>query len=241
VDRAVAQRAGLGFAGKNTNLINKTYGSWLFLAEILTDLELEYDPPGWGSCGRCRRCIEVCPTGAIVEPWAVANDLCISYLTIELRGHILEELRESIGEWVFGCDLCQEVCPYNKKALITNHPEFQPSDSFHTRPNLLEWLRLTETEQLFREKFRKTPLVRPKRAGLRRNIAIALGNSRDRVAVVPLGQALRDEPDAMVREHLVWALGQIGGAEARQELEQALRLENDESVQVALHKALARL
>ncbi|MEI6042862.1 MAG: tRNA epoxyqueuosine(34) reductase QueG [Chloroflexota bacterium] len=237
VDRAVGQRAGLGFFGKNTNLINKTYGSWIFLAEILTDLELDYDPPSWGNCGHCTRCIEVCPTGAIVEPWAVVNDRCISYLTIELEGLIPEELRAGMGKWVFGCDLCQEVCPYNKRALITNHPEFQPPDSFDTQPDLLEWLRLTETEPLFREKFRGSPLLRPKRAGLRRNIAIALGNSPSRAAVAPLSQALRHEPDQLVRTHLVWALGQIGGMEAKQELEQAWVQETSEIVRVALQKA----
>lgn len=240
VDRSVAQRAGLGFFGKNTNLINKKFGSWIFLAEMLTDLELQYDAPGSGTCGRCTRCIDICPTNAIVEPWSVHNDRCISYLTIELKGKIPEELREGMGEWIFGCDLCQEVCPYNRKALVMNHPEFRPADPFDAQPDLLEWLRLTTSDELFRQKFRGTPLLRPKRAGLRRNIAIALGNSRDRRAVQPIAEALRHEPDANVREHLVWALGKIGGIEARQELEQILEKETDAVVREAITKALGR-
>lgn len=212
VDRAVAQRAGLGFFGKNTNLINKKFGSWLFLAEMLTDLELEYDEPGWGTCGKCTRCIDVCPTNAIVEPWAVHNDRCISYLTIELKGKIPEELRPGMQDWIFGCDLCQEVCPYNRKALVMNHTEFRPTDVFDAKPDLLEWLRLTGSDELFRQKFRGTPLLRPKRTGLRRNIAVALGNSGDATVIPALLEALETEPDENVREHLRWALNQLGGA-----------------------------
>ncbi len=209
VDRAAGQRAGLGFFGKNTNLLNKHLGSWFFLAEILTDLELEYDAPAIGTCGRCTRCIDICPTEAIVEPWSVHNDRCISYLTIELKGSVPVELRDGMGEWVFGCDLCQDVCPYNKKAFKPNHAEFQPADPFDAKPDLLEWLRLTATDELFRAKFRGTPLLRPKRAGLRRNIAIALGNSHDQRALAPLVEALATEPDPTVREHLAWAIDKI--------------------------------
>lgn len=229
VDRAVGQRAGLGFFGKNTNLIAKPYGSWLFLAEILTDLELEADAPGLGTCGRCTRCIDACPTGAIVEPWAVHNDRCISYLTIELKGTIPEDLRQGMGNWIFGCDICQEVCPYNRKALVMNHPEFQPRDAFEVKPDLIEWLRLTGSEEAFRQKFRGTPLLRPKRAGLRRNIAVALGNSRDPQAIGPLAEALENEPDATVREHLIWALDQIGGEEAQRAIQQALANKAEEN------------
>ncbi len=241
VDRAVGQRAGLGFFGKNTNLINKKFGSYFFLAEILTDLELEYDEPAIGTCGRCTRCIDACPTDAIVEPWSVDNDRCISYLTIELKGPIPENLREGMGQWVFGCDICQEVCPYNKKALITNHPEFQPRTAFEAQPDLIEWLHLTGDETLFRQKFRGTPLLRPKRTGLRRNIAIALGNSRDAAALVPLTKAFENEPDATVREHLIWALGQLGNRAARPFLEQALETEPDATVQAAINRAISRL
>jgi epoxyqueuosine reductase len=209
VDRAVAQRAGLGFFGKNTNLINRRFGSYFFLAEILTDLELEYDPPAWGTCGRCTRCIDACPTQAITEPWTVYNDRCISFLTIELKGSVPEELRPGMGEWIFGCDICQEVCPYNKKAVPGNHAEFAPADPEDSAPDLLAWLRLTEQDETFRQKFRGTPLLRPKRTGLRRNIAIALGN-RAEPATLPALKAARDtEVDPTVQEHLDWAIDRI--------------------------------
>lgn len=209
VDRAVAQRAGIGFFGKNANIINKKYGSWIFLCEILTNLELEYDAPGLGTCGKCTRCIDACPTDAIIGPGIVHNDRCISYLTIELKGAIPVELREPMGNWIFGCDICQDVCPYNKKVLPTTHLEFQPTTPDISSPNLIEWLKLTEHEETFRQKFRGTPLLRPKRVGLRRNIAVALGNSQDEAALEPLRQALQSEPDQNVREHLAWALQQL--------------------------------
>ena len=209
VDRAVAQRAGLGFFGKNTNLINKRFGSYFFLSEILTDLELEYDPPAWGTCGRCTRCIDACPTQAITEPWTVYNDRCISYLTIELKGSVPEELRPGMGDWIFGCDICQEVCPYNKKAAPGNHDEFAPSDPEDAAPDLLGWLRLTEQEETFRQKFRGKPLLRPKRAGLRRNVAIALGNKAAPSTLSALRAALESETDPTVREHLEWAISRI--------------------------------
>ncbi len=214
VDRSAAQRAGLGFWGKNTNLINRRFGSYFFLAEILTDLELEYDPPAWGTCGRCTRCLDACPTEAIVEPWAVHNDRCISYLTIELKGAIPLELRPGMGQWVFGCDICQEVCPYNKKALLGQHAEFQPASPDDAAPDLLAWLRMTETEETFRPAFRGTPLLRPKRAGLRRNVAVALGNAGDPATLPDLQAALAAEPDPTVREHLEWAINRITAAQA---------------------------
>jgi epoxyqueuosine reductase len=209
VDRAAGQRAGLGFFGKNTNLINRRFGSYFFLAEILTDLELDYDPPAWGTCGRCTRCLDACPTQAIVEPWSVHNDRCISYLTIELKGSIPEELRPAMGQWVFGCDICQEVCPYNKKAVPGQHPEFAPRDHGDDAPDLLAWLRLTASDEQFRQKFRGTPLLRSKRAGLRRNLAVALGNSADPSVLPTLQEALATETDPVVREHLEWAIKQL--------------------------------
>lgn len=209
VDRAVAQRAGLGFFGKNTNLINKKFGSYFFAAEILTDLELDYDPPAHGTCGRCTRCLDACPTDAILAPGTVYNDRCISFLTIELKGSIPPELRPGMGEWIFGCDICQEVCPYNKKATPGNHAEFAPTDFEDTAPDLLGWLRLTEQEETFKQKFRGTPLTRPKRAGLRRNIAVALGNKGGPEALPALQEALATETDPVVREHLEWAISRL--------------------------------
>lgn len=209
VDRAVAQKAGLGFYGKNTNLINKQFGSFFFIAEILTDLELEYDAPVWGTCGKCTRCLDACPTGAITEPWVVHNDLCISYLTIELKGAIPLELRSKMGDWIFGCDICQEVCPYNKKATAGNHLEFAPNEPEDSQPDLFGWLKLTARQEEFKQKFKATPLLRSKRTGLRRNIAVALGNSADTTALPEIATALENEADPMVREHLEWARAQI--------------------------------
>ncbi|HEX2912314.1 MAG TPA: tRNA epoxyqueuosine(34) reductase QueG [Chloroflexia bacterium] len=209
VDRAVAARAGLGFYGRNTNLINRRFGSYFFVCELLTDLDLEYDEPGLGTCGRCTRCLDACPTNAIVEPYSIYNDRCISYLTIELKGAIPEDLRSQMGQWIFGCDICQEVCPYNKKALPGLHPEFAPAEPDDAAPDLLEWLRLTEKDESFRHKFRGTPLSRPKRTGLRRNIAVALGNSAGPSSLSELKAALETETDPTVREHLEWAIRQI--------------------------------
>jgi epoxyqueuosine reductase len=209
VDRAVAQKAGLGFFGKNTNLINKEFGSYFFVAEILTDLELVYDAPATGTCGKCTRCLDACPTGAIVEPWAVHNDLCISYLTIELKGAIPTELRPQMGGWIFGCDICQEVCPYNKKARAGNHSEFAPATPDDAAPDLFGWLRLTANQEEFKARFKNSPILRPKRAGLRRNVAVALGNTAKVDALPELYEALETETDPIVREHLQWAVEQI--------------------------------
>lgn len=211
VDRAVAQRAGIGFFGRNTNIINKKYGSWIFLCEILTNLELDYDASAFGTCGKCTRCLDACPTNAIIEPGVVANDACISYLTIELRGAIPLEQRGKMGSWIFGCDVCQEVCPYNKKAQAGNHLEFSPITSDSAFPNLVDWLKLTASDNDFRQKFKNTPLSRPKRTGLRRNIAVALGNSNNEMAIAPLQEALQGETDPNVREHLEWAINKLSG------------------------------
>lgn len=213
VDRAVGQRAGVGFFGKNTNLINKRLGSYFFVAEILTDLELVPDDPATGTCGKCTRCLDVCPTNAFDEAWQLHNDKCISYLTIEKRGSIPLELREGMGQWIFGCDLCQEVCPYNKKVIPLNHPEFRPVSPADSAPDLLEWLKITEVEETFREKFKQTPLLRPKRSGLRRNIAIALGNAADPATLPHLQAAIATETDPIVREHLEWAVKKVLNAE----------------------------
>jgi epoxyqueuosine reductase len=206
VDRAVGQRAGLGFYGKNTNLINKNLGSYFFLCEILTDLELEPDAPATGTCGKCTRCLDVCPTGALIAPWQLDNNRCISFLTIEHRGTIPEELRPQMQDWIFGCDLCQEICPYNRKVQPSNHLEFKEPVSGEGRPSLLKWLEITGSEESFRERFSGTPLARPKRAGLLRNIAIALGNSNNPSALPFLRVALEKEQDPVAREQLEWAI-----------------------------------
>lgn len=175
VERVFAKYAGVGWIGKNTCVINQQKGSWLFLGVILTSLELQPDMPAPDRCGSCTRCIEACPTDAILEPYLLDSNRCISYLTIEKRGPIQDEnLRQGMGRHVFGCDICQDVCPWNRKAPSSSTPEFQP------RPDLvnpaLDWIAEISEEE-FRQKFRGSPIRRAKRAGLRRNALIAMGNS----------------------------------------------------------------
>lgn len=237
VDRAAAVRAGLGWYGKNTNLLNTNLGSWLFLAELVTTLELEPDAPSRQNCGRCHACVDVCPTGAIVAPYVVDNNRCISFLTIELRGPIPRELRSQIGGYIFGCDLCQDVCPVNAQARPVYHAEFawEDSEQFPGPPlersdaagrhrgragvrepglglqDLAALLKLSEEE--FRSRFRHSPILRAKRRGLLRNVCVALGNSGNPQAITPLTDALLNDPEPLVRGHAAWALGQLGATE----------------------------
>ena len=228
LDRAVAERAGIGWYGKNTNILTRSHGSWVFLGQVITDLELEPDKPLKKTCGQCTICIEQCPTGAIVAPYVIDNTKCISYLTIECRGPIPRHLRPLVGDWVFGCDICQGVCPVNRKApQPTREPAFQTGEHGFTALELLPLLKITEEE--FRERFHKSPIKRAKRVGMLRNVCVALGNFGDSRAVPSLIEALRhDEP--LVRGHAAWALGRIGGPEAKDALAQALATEADEDV-----------
>jgi epoxyqueuosine reductase len=206
VERVYAKYAGVGWIGKNTCVINQKLGSWLFLGVILTSLELQPDIPAPDRCGTCTRCIEACPTNAFVAPYQLDASKCISYLTIEKRGAIPEELREGIGRHVFGCDICQDVCPWNRKAPFTSNDEFQP------RPELvnpaLEWLAQVN-EEAFRSTFRRSPVKRTKLSGLRRNAAIAMGNSGKR-KFVPALRRLSEDSDQTVAEAAKWALGRLG-------------------------------
>jgi epoxyqueuosine reductase len=224
VDRAVAQRAGLGWYGKNTNVLTHRFGSWVFLAEVLTNLPLPPDPPVKTHCGACQRCIPACPTGAIVAPGVLDNDRCISYLTIEHRGPIPRDLRPLIGDWIFGCDLCQEVCPVNRKAAAAAPEAFQADQGIGGRPSLLVLLDLSEAE--FHRRFDHTPIKRTGRSGLRRNVCVALGNLGDPCAIPALTHALAD-PDPLVRGHAAWALGRIGGDDARAVLAERHAVETD--------------
>jgi epoxyqueuosine reductase len=238
VDRAVAQRAGLGWYGKNTNLLNHEYGSWVLLGELLLDVELPPDEPLKTHCGSCTRCMPACPTGALIAPGVLDNDRCISYLTIELRGPIPVEMRPLIGDWVFGCDICQDVCPVNRKALPGNHPEFAPAAGIGPSPSLVELLDMSEDE--FKERFRHSPVKRAKWAGLRRNAAVALGNLRDPAALPALARALHSEP-ALVRGHVAWALGQFGCDEARSALVKRQAIETDDWVKTEIELALGEI
>jgi epoxyqueuosine reductase len=261
VDRAVAQRAGLGWYGKNTNILTKGWGSWVFLAEIVTNLPLgdnagkPYDTPSKASCGSCEICLHACPTAALPAPYVLDNTRCISYLTIELRGSIPLELRPLMGNLIFGCDICQQVCPVNKVAErrlglrkdgsettsslhpVHFHPrqEFRPRAGIGSNPELIPLLSLTEEQ--FRERFRLSPIRRTKRRGLLRNVCVALGNSGDQQAVHPLIGALHDH-EPLIRGHAAWALGRIGGEQAKKALEEALVGEEDEETRKEIRCAL---
>ncbi len=236
VDRAVAQRAGLGWYGKNSNLLTRELGSWVFLAEILTNLPLPPDAPVRTHCGACQACMPACPTGAIVAPGVIDNDRCISYLTIELKGPIPYDLRPLIGDWIFGCDICQDVCPVNRKAAPAAPPAFAPAEGIGGRPALLPLLNLTD--EGFRARFGHTALVRAGPTGLRRNVCVALGNVGDRSATAALIGALGDD-DPVVRGHAAWALGRLGGAPERAALVQRRSIETDETALAEIDLALA--
>ncbi len=232
LEREFAALAGLGWYGKHTNLIHKRMGSWLLLGEILVDIELAYDLPASAHCGTCTRCIEACPTKAIVEPYTVDARACISYLTIELKGSIPDRLRTEVGNRIFGCDDCQDVCPWNRRAPETREPAFLP------RPNTLSLIDLMRmTPEDFRAQFKNSPIKRSKRRGFLRNVAVALGNTGDSLAVPALVDALGDE-EPLVREHVAWALGRLGGTEAEQALAHARLSEPDPSVREAIDRAL---
>jgi epoxyqueuosine reductase len=241
LERALAWAAGLGWIAKNTCLIHENVGSWFFLGEILTSLELAPDQPAWDRCGTCTRCLDACPTGAIVEPYVLDATRCISYYTIEVKGSIPEEFRSAMGRHVFGCDICQDVCPWNREALVTLLPEFQPRalrPSSHPSSDYksggdtsgdkeaapaesgeptafdppLELL-ATLTEDEFREVFRNSPVPRPRYRGFLRNVAVAMGNSGDR-RFRPALEKLAQSSDPIVQEHALWALRQLQESEA---------------------------
>jgi epoxyqueuosine reductase len=204
LERDLAQRAGIGWIGKNTCLIHPKHGSYFFLSEILLDLELEPDPPFTADhCGTCTRCIQACPTQCILPDRTLDAARCISYLTIELKDDIPVELRDKMGNWVFGCDICQMVCPWNRFA-----PEGDPAFEPNTPPHSLTG-ELSLTPQAFNQRFRLSPVKRAKRRGYLRNVAVALGNTADMHALPVLQNALNDE-EPMIREHAKWAMEQIG-------------------------------
>ncbi|PIQ96974.1 MAG: tRNA epoxyqueuosine(34) reductase QueG, partial [Nitrospinae bacterium CG11_big_fil_rev_8_21_14_0_20_56_8] len=224
LEKALAQRAGLGWIGKHTNLLTEGVGSWYFLAEILTDVDLPPSPPAVDRCGTCRACIDICPTRAIVAPYVLDARRCISYLTIELKEKIPLEFRKALGNRVFGCDDCQIVCPWNSFAEKAEVPGFErPPDSFQ----LMDLIGLDE--EGFRARFRNTPVWRPRRRGFLRNVAVALGNSGDGRAVGPLTKVLGD-PEPLIRAHAVWALGELLGEKVLPLLQEKLAAETDAGV-----------
>lgn len=231
LEREYAVRAGLGWVGKNAMLINPRLGSYLILAEVLLGIPLEPDPPfATDHCGTCTRCVDACPTHAILPNRTIDANRCLSYLTIENKGAIPAALRPSVGNWVFGCDVCQMVCPWNRRAPVEGDPAFAPRPEV-PRPLLTSELRLTP--QAFNRKFKGSPIKRAKRRGYLRNVAVALGNLGDAAAVPALAEALHD-PEPLVRAHAAWALGRIGTAEACRALEAALPHETDPEVRAEM-------
>ena len=251
LDRATANRSGIGWFGKNTNILTSGFGSWVFLGQVITDLELEADAPLQKSCGSCVRCIDDCPTGAIVAPYIIDNSLCISYLTIENRGPIPRELRPLMQDWVFGCDICQDVCPVNRKARASAQPIPPPGGTAATGRSsdpdsegglafldLVELLGMSEEE--FRARFAGTSIMRAKRVGMQRNACVALGNLGDERSEPALSSALR-EAEPLVRGHAAWALGRIAGPQAATALAEAGATEKDPVVAEEIASALREL
>ncbi len=222
LERALAARAGLGFFGKNTNLLLPQRGSWFFLSEILIDLELPAeDRQVKISCGTCNRCLDACPTNAFAAPYSLDSRRCISYLTIENRGAIPRELRRGLGEWIFGCDICQTVCPFNRFSSDTLWPELRPEAGVGERLDLVELLSIA-TDQEFRARFRGTPLTRPKRRGLLRNAAIVAANIEAATAAPALAERISHDPEPLIRSHALWALAQLDPQKAARLIEKSL-------------------
>jgi len=231
-EREWAARAYLGWVGRNTMLLTRDRGSYFFLAEIFTDVELDAaDAPYRDHCGTCRRCLDLCPTGALADGHLMEPRVCISYLTIENRGPIPRDLRPKIGMWLFGCDICQEVCPWNEAG--------RDDDDYGLMPYLPDVMALDDAA--FAARFTKSAVKRAKRRGLLRNAAVVLGNTGNRDAVAALARTMDREPEALVRSHSAWALGELGGSAARRALESALRRETDAAVVEEIRAALARI
>jgi len=226
MEKAWGAQTTLGWMGKNTTLITRERGSWFFIGILLLNLELACDSKSKDLCGMCVRCMKACPTGALVAPYVLDARLCISYLTIKLRGLIPRRMRPLIGNRIFGCDDCQEVCPWNRFAARTTAEEFVPRDR-NVMPHLLSLILMTPRE--FKERFRTSPVWRATRDGLVRNVAVALGNSGRNEAVPALEEALRDT-SPVVRIHAAWALGRIGSEQAFRSLNSARIRESNPSV-----------
>jgi epoxyqueuosine reductase len=241
MERDLGERAGLGWIGKNTCLIHPQKGSYFLLAEILLGIDLVPDQAfAADHCGTCTRCLEACPTNCILPDRTIDARRCISYLTIELKSTIPHELRPQMGDWVFGCDICQQVCPWNLRfARQPGDPDIATRPEL-ARPDLVESIKLTP--EAFNARFKGTPVKRTKRRGYLRNIAVAMGNLDDSEAIqraVPaLASAVREDGEPLVRGHAAWALGQLGGETAQHALESALQSEDNNDVLEEIKLAL---
>ena len=236
LEKEWAERAGLGWIGKHTNLITEDAGSWFLLSELVTDVDLPPDDAARRNrCGRCTDCLRACPTGAIVAPYQVDARRCISYLTIECKGPIPRELRLLVGEWIFGCDVCQDVCPWNRFAVPVTDPRFALDEGrFHG--DLADFLTLSHEE--FVEHFQGSPVRRAGRDGFLRNVCVALGNRRDPGTLPALVRALGEDASALVRAHAAWAIGRLGGAAAAAALRARRGLESDAGAREEIEAAL---
>ncbi|NCO40969.1 MAG: tRNA epoxyqueuosine(34) reductase QueG [Armatimonadetes bacterium CG_4_10_14_3_um_filter_66_18] len=234
LEKALAERAGIGWIGRNTCLVARRLGTWLFLGEVLTDVELPADQPHANYCSTCQACLKACPTGALVATNELDARRCLSYLTIELKGALPRELRPLVGNRVYGCDTCQDCCPWNLTPNRSGHAAFHPRQELLT-PELTELLALSPEE--FRQRFRGSPILRIKRKRLLRNVAVALGNSGDRGVVPALAAALTDD-EPLVRKHVAWALGRLGGEEATGALRGRMAAEPDPDVREELALAM---
>jgi epoxyqueuosine reductase len=235
LERDLAQQAGLGWIGKNTCLINPQQGSFFLLAELFLGIEIEPDTPfSADRCGTCTRCIEACPTDCIQLDRTIDAARCISYLTIELKGAIERDLRPQIGDWIFGCDVCQQVCPWNLR--FANHEDSNPREKSFEQADLIAELALSPRE--FNRKFKGSPIKRAKRRGYLRNVAVALGNSKTNSGIPQLINSLNEDHEPLVRGHAAWALGTIGGGQSKKALEIALTKEEDPFVIEEIRSAL---
>lgn len=238
LERAIAQRAGIGFFGKNTNLLQPRSGSWHFLSELLVNAELpEEGQLSRVSCGSCTRCLDACPTGAFAGPYQLDSRRCISYLTIENKGQIPLSLRAALGEWLFGCDVCQDVCPFNRFSTDTDWAELRPEAGPGPRIDLIEVLSI-DTGEKFRSRFSGTALARPKRRGLLRNAAVVAANIGCDAALPALLERIERDPEPLIRQHAIWAAARLDRKMSRRASERAFKNDPDPAVRQEAKAAL---
>jgi epoxyqueuosine reductase len=236
-DRAVAERAGIGWSGKNTAIITPEFGSWVYLGEIVTDVYLPPDQPITEQCGECTACLDACPTGALVQPGQLNSQACLAYLT-QTKGMLDEKYREKLGNRLYGCDTCQVVCPHNRKRNFTHHEAFTPEPE-QVKPLLKPLLTISNRE--FRERFGGMAGSWRGKKPIQRNAIIALAHFRDRTAVPLLSRLLKEDPRPVIRGTAAWALGKIGGTEAKNALMQAEREETEAEVRKEVENAISLL